>query len=162
MKKKTWHQILAGNVARKCFLKCDIKAFIETLSNWVIIWQWWNYEWFIFSSVYFSVFSKIGNKYKLLLWSIFHKSPEVRNVQIWLIWWFSNIIKGVASFQISWHPSHWLFSCGWFPQGWKCLQELQVSHSSAQSQRTECPFSWSFIKSRKGFWKPLHPLLPLH
>ena len=91
MKKKTWHQILAGNVARKCFLKCDIKAFIKTLSNWVIIWQWWNYEWFIFSSLYSSVFSKIDNEYKLLLWSgkklqILKrwKEKDTREFNLWL------------------------------------------------------------------------------
>lgn len=65
MKKKD--QILAGNVARKCFPKCDIKAsskplITESYSQGDGI----THEWFIFSSLYFFVFSKVDNKYELL------------------------------------------------------------------------------------------------
>lgn len=46
---------------------------------------------------------------------ILHKSPEVRNVPIWLIWWFNNSIENVASLELSWHPAQQLFPLGGSP-----------------------------------------------
>ena len=96
---------------------------------------------------------------------IFHKSPEVRNVQIWLIWWFSNIIKDVTSFQLSWHPPHWLFSWGWSPRGENVCRNSRYHNHTQQCPKPEDRMSLLLVlyKVQEGFLKasPPTPASPL-
>ena len=80
---------------------------------------------------------------------ILHKSPVVTNVQIGLIWWFNTSIKRMGlhcSFSGVLHDG---FSLRTGPQGMKMsagIPSITFAERSAQSQRTECPFSSSLYE----------------